>query len=519
VAQLPFLILPLWPLLNFWSNSITTILEPGTLLAWMVLSVLTAWLLSRALSYIPRIKPISTPLAGAFVALIFLKPVMYHVLLPRFRGWALITFLVLLALGLLLGRFEKARAGFRAMAAGLVFMAATQLAWAAVQLHRFGNSHEQEIARLGPKDPRRKSNVYYFILDGYNRNDVLKEYFGFDNAEFSSKLGKLGFFHASRSSANYPFTLLSVPAAMKMEYFFEEGEIENWIGLQNSLARMMALTDPERVPAFAEFKRRGYETIYAHHTGERVSSLRKYPIVGDRDGGVSELNFELIKLTPALELLGTFGLALERLKYRFLQNPLTVLDQLPAVDRPFFFLIHILSPHPPFTYEADCTPRRQIAHIFSPEDLQRQRAARADEGFEDLYLNQVRCLNARMIEAVERIIRQDPGAVIVIHSDHGYGKVLRSRVLHAMGDGERKRARFGIQAYLRLPGIDRSWLYDSISPVNMVRLVLAYLDGDQAPRYLPDRSFAVEEIRENLLRSVEAFPKLESVLPLRSPPS
>ena len=66
-------------------------------------------------------------------------------------------------------------------------------------------------------------DIYYIILDGYARADVLKEVYNFDNSEFIESLTRKGFFVAAESRSNYIFTKFSLPSSLNMRYL-EEGE-------------------------------------------------------------------------------------------------------------------------------------------------------------------------------------------------------------------------------------------------------------------------------------------------------
>src|SRR6188472_659615 len=53
-------------------------------------------------------------------------------------------------------------------------------------------------------------DIYYIIVDGYARADVLQKYYDFDNSEFLAALGKRGFALNDHSRANYYWTFLSL---------------------------------------------------------------------------------------------------------------------------------------------------------------------------------------------------------------------------------------------------------------------------------------------------------------------
>lgn len=61
-------------------------------------------------------------------------------------------------------------------------------------------------------------DIYLIILDGYGREDILRDLYGFDNSEFASFLRDSGFYVADRSSPNYPQTELSISSSMNLNY-------------------------------------------------------------------------------------------------------------------------------------------------------------------------------------------------------------------------------------------------------------------------------------------------------------
>ncbi|MHA2033630.1 MAG: hypothetical protein ACW99Q_30045, partial [Candidatus Kariarchaeaceae archaeon] len=58
--------------------------------------------------------------------------------------------------------------------------------------------------------PQTKPNIYYIILDGYAREDILKNYYEFDNKDLIDYLTRNNFYIASQSYANYAHTIHSL---------------------------------------------------------------------------------------------------------------------------------------------------------------------------------------------------------------------------------------------------------------------------------------------------------------------
>ncbi|HQH27143.1 MAG TPA: hypothetical protein PLP17_07080, partial [Oligoflexia bacterium] len=63
-----------------------------------------------------------------------------------------------------------------------------------------------------------RPDVYYVILDGYARQDVLRDYFDMDNRAFTGFLQRHGFFVAEKSSANYWWTILSLASSLNFSF-------------------------------------------------------------------------------------------------------------------------------------------------------------------------------------------------------------------------------------------------------------------------------------------------------------
>ena len=75
-----------------------------------------------------------------------------------------------------------------------------------------------EMLLLPDQEQTNLPDIYYIILDEYAGADSLEKNFNFDNIEFISALSKRGFFMPSNSYSNYPYTLLSIPSILNMQY-------------------------------------------------------------------------------------------------------------------------------------------------------------------------------------------------------------------------------------------------------------------------------------------------------------
>ena len=70
------------------------------------------------------------------------------------------------------------------------------------------------LALAAHRDP----DVYWIALDGYPRQDVLQQFFHFDNSPFVASLRSLGFTVYDRARVNFPETIFSISSTTSMAF-------------------------------------------------------------------------------------------------------------------------------------------------------------------------------------------------------------------------------------------------------------------------------------------------------------
>ncbi len=82
-------------------------------------------------------------------------------------------------------------------------------------------------------------DIYYIILDGYGREDVLHSLYEYNNTPFIESLRERGFFIANNSKSNYMQTSLSLNASLNLSYLDDlswvMGSSNNRLPLVNEL--------------------------------------------------------------------------------------------------------------------------------------------------------------------------------------------------------------------------------------------------------------------------------------------
>ncbi len=307
---------------------------------------------------------------------------------------------------------------------------------------------------------------------------------GFDNTLFLRHLETKGFFVADESLANYGMTELSVPATLNMDYIVQPGDtvlkdrffIHLIRGHNNVVRRFRAL---------------GYAYAHAPPGGAHgfdCSDSEDHCINRSGLGDLSEIEIYLLAQTPILAVIK--GLESRDLIGNVITQPLVgitdVMDALPAtMRRPFFLFSHIFAPHPPYRYHEDCSPRSVEAR-----DMVLRGEQRGSDVEKSLYLDNLRCINKQALSAVDRILAEDPHAIVIFQGDHGTGFTVDFHKPISEWSEAQILERYGILNVVRFPPECRDRLYPSFSPVNTFRLVFSCLEG-RPSELLADRSILV----------------------------
>jgi hypothetical protein len=141
--------------------------------------------------------------------------------------------------------------------------------------------------------------------------------------------------------------------------------------------------------------------------------------------------------------------------------------------QPSFVLAHLVLPHEPFLYNADCSHRDP----YWPANA----GMLGDEKANQAYLDQIACVNRKVAVLVDSIlVRSRRPPVILLQSDHGHGRLGRLPELQYVDAYRLKERMAAFTAYL-LPGLAAGSVGDSITPVNAIRLVLRHYFGADLP--------------------------------------
>lgn len=341
----------------------------------------------------------------------------------------------------------------------------------------------EHLRGLAGKTP----NIYFIILDGYGRADVLNRFYGFDNTPFTDFLRGQGFYVADQARSNYSRTIFSIPSTLNFTHlgdFIETYNLEEETDLK-PLAKLM-----EQNRVFYFLKQFGY-TTYAYHTGMTDLLLYNADHVYSAPFPISSFEHALIARTPFVYLLG-YAVAWNGyyLHHQSVRHALEGLHASLKTPGPKFVLGHIVCPHPPFVFDSNgnYVSSRDLEFKLTDGDSAIGDGMLTVEEYRKGYAAQTQWLNGEVAKWVESARTQDPGAIIILQGDHGPGSMFKWNSFKETNMLER----FSILNAMYLPGGGEEVLYPGITSVNTFRVVFDRYFGMEYP-LLPDTSYFAEE--------------------------
>ncbi len=320
-------------------------------------------------------------------------------------------------------------------------------------------------------------DIYYIILDGYGRADVLEDLYRLDNQPFLDYLRGNGFYVATGSYTNYILTNYSIPSALNFDFIDPPGEDVSGRLYFSGLMRHNNI--------IAALEQCGYRTV-AIESGYSFTDHPEVDVYLARSIGQNEFESLLLADSP-IDVLAS-DLNLEPLEHSYEAHRQRVLysferlEMLHKVRGPKFVFAHIISPHPPFVFD-------QSGQAIEPEHSYYIGDGDDYQGSLDEYLAgypaQVQFVNQKLERVIDSILANSSSPpVIILQGDHGPGGRL-------VWDSPAQTClweRTSILNAYYLPGKGDRSLYPSISPVNSFRVVLNTYFGANLP-LLPDDTY------------------------------
>ena len=305
-------------------------------------------------------------------------------------------------------------------------------------------------------------NIYWIVLDGYPRQDVLKEDFAFDNSGFIALLRALDFVVLGKSRSNFPATVNSISSTVSADYTVQgEDDALEPLPAQDMQARVRG-----RNRTVARLRSAGYTYVHFENGYDYLTECASdEPRCVRGNLGLDELDIAILSNAPIVDLI-----VQRRQSTPFawggvddLTAKLAVIRAMPS---PFFLYAHVLAPHPPIRFRSDCSfrPADPDLQLWSPE----ARPA---------FIEQLGCINVQTTALLHDIIRTDPDGLIILQSDHGAAFRGQFKKPPNEWTDDDLHERFGALSAMRLPRPCRAMAAEDLTLVDTFPLVESCLSG------------------------------------------
>jgi hypothetical protein len=261
-------------------------------------------------------------------------------------------------------------------------------------------------------------NMVFILLDGYPRADKLQSEFGIDDSAFINGLQARSFVVADHSRSNETSTTFTLTQMFNYE---SASQIASSL---NSAAQPSRATINDGA-FFGDLHRLGYQTV-AVSPGFEDAALRRADTFIDT-GQLNEFESVTVEVSGLSAVADALlpNLAADQDRARILDAFRVGEAQAERLgpNRKFVF-VHIVAPHSPPLFDAAGGPLDVPGFSLAYRDVL-EISQYGFNGYVARFQGELRFLDERTLHAVDTIVQTDPGAVVVVFSDHGSGAPSR----------------------------------------------------------------------------------------------
>jgi hypothetical protein len=301
-------------------------------------------------------------------------------------------------------------------------------------------------------------DIYYIILDAHACPSTLSQYYDYDVGPFVEALKEKGFFVADRSCSNYAMTTLSLASSLNMQHVHSPGIRKSL--QEKGVVLLKRMIEDNAVMRYVIAL--GYQVMFMG-SGFGVTQRSHLANCEIRCGYLDETRTRFVQssLLRAAADKTKFILADKRNR---VQRMLAELGKIHAVKGPKFVFAHVPSPQWPFLFDSEGR-----AAVVDKKDAGWLKKA---------YVEQLAFVDGRIMEVVEQILAGSQRVpIIILQADHGPNFAFPGKYGLQHPPKEVLLEKMRIFTAIYLPGSDAGFLYASISPVNIFRLIFNHYYG------------------------------------------
>ncbi len=301
-------------------------------------------------------------------------------------------------------------------------------------------------------------DIYILIFDEFASIPTIQEEWGYDHSGFAEGLQEMGFFVAKDSKTRYTNTLRSLPSLMNLTYLEED----------LSSAALYQAYDNNFLMDFLD--QAGYEIFFIDGWGsfeysfgiEDISFYCMYNTHPEDEVIMDPFHYLLLRQSLLSPLARFFRDDTSNLYYRVNNYFLNFIESFPekanAREHPTLLYSHLMTPHLPFVFDRHGNFMENPTNYWEYESID-------NETKKELYLEQYLYISDRILDIGKNILASsDEEPVIILLSDHG----VREQSTGVASEEHSHRVLNAIY----FPGQNYEALYDSIAPVNTLRVML-----------------------------------------------
>jgi hypothetical protein len=321
-------------------------------------------------------------------------------------------------------------------------------------------------------------SVYVVIFDRYCRNDILQKYFDYDNTLFLDELKVRGFQVANESMANYAQTSPSTASMMNMQYLdvlFPDAteDTQGYVPINKAFtSNVIKRTVGNQWYNIDSWFKGTQDTNYL--LGEYATNLINSTVLQPAVYYYNNWQRGKYNKGETIENVGG-GLTLytEEWASYLVRYQFGLLNKEVAPSQPMFLFAHIISPHPPYVFDENGD---------NPN---------LNQSLEKLYVGQLKYINKLILGWLDKLIKYNPDAVVIILSDEGmrfadsaYNGIRASKTITEEQEMEVHSANL-----LVARNID---IYSTVTPVNVMRIMSNKCLGTEL-ELLEDKSYIIPD--------------------------
>ncbi len=330
---------------------------------------------------------------------------------------------------------------------------------------------------------RETPDIYYIILDGYTRSDVLQELYGYDNSKFINELEKRGFYVAQKSHSNYSDTVYSLASSLNMTHvntivdFLDERSIPK---NEDFMKDILSILIKDNV-LMRFLREQGYQVVAFDSGYDRTNIETADHFVRSEDIGEFNIStaFEFMLLDTTygkllFNLIGDERVPMQDFyddhRARILFN-FTNIPEFRDIEGNFILFAHIVTPHAPYVFG----PNGEERSNRDPFTLREETTN--GEWAPEYYRDQLIYTNILILEMVDRIlVNADDDPIIILQADHS----SRAYPEDNLSIEDRMNVLYSIFNAYYLPHANgKELMRSNISPINTYRMIVNHYFGTE----------------------------------------